>query len=164
MALLGTSPVTAAEENLRGYVMIVYSDRAQGEFVLEGNHEKAISALLRRHDGSPARFADQVNLCVAFAKTRQLEKATRFCDLALASSSSQARRRVTNYALGQHVRQVAATDRAIALTNRGVLHAIAGETDAAQDLFEEAKAARVIGTYAHNNLARLQTTSGDSGF
>ena len=164
MALLCASPVTAAKENLRGYVMIVYSDRAQGEFVLEGNHEKAISTLLRREDGSPAGFADQVNLCVAFTKTRQLEKATRFCDLAVARSDRQARRLVTNYALGQHARQVAATDRAIALTNRGVLHAIAGETDAAKDLFEEAQDVKVIGTHAHNNLARLQTTSGNSSF
>ena len=162
-ALLGTSLAMADDKRPRGYVMVVYSDRAQGEVVLEGEHEKAIAMLLRHDDGRAVKFADQVNLCVAFTKTRRFDQATRFCDMALASSGRETRRPVTNYSLGQYARKVAAADRAVALTNRGVLHAVAGESEEARDLFEEAQDVGVIGKYAQNNLARLRSATDDTG-
>lgn len=157
LGTLGTLTVQAAEN----YVMIVYSDSAQGSAILEDKLDEAISEL-GPGDGRFRNFAEQVSLCVALAKTSQFEQATEHCDMAIAQSDREARRiRRANYSHANSAR-ISAAPKAIALTNRGVLHAIAGEHEEARVLFEMAREADLTEEFVRNNLTRLNASMDDS--
>ena len=117
--------------------MNFYANSAEGAAVDEGAYETVIEKLTRKDARGARRIADQVNLCVAYTKTRQLEQATRACDQALAMAGRRVVR--PNLAGYYHAeRNIANEQRAIALVNRGVLHAVAGDADIARELFEMA--------------------------
>lgn len=159
--LLGTLCAwTAQATEAQNFVMVVYSDSGYGESVLEGDLDGAISKLMRR-DGEVNDFAEQVSLCVALTKSRQFKQATEYCDMAIARSAHEARRLRGTY--GIHSTRTAAAPRALALTNRGVLHALAGEPEEARALFEMAREADLMEEYAQNNLARLNLSMDESG-
>lgn len=157
LGTLGALTVQAAEN----YVMIVYSDSAHGSAILEDRLDEAISEL-GPDDGRFRNFAEHVSLCVALTRTSQFEQATEYCDMAIAQSGREARRiRRANYSHRNSTR-ISAAPKAIALTNRGVLHAIAGEHEAARVLFEMAREADLTEEYVQNNLARLNASMDDS--
>ena len=158
LGLIGAVSASAAERSQEEYVMLVYSDLSHGKTILRGAPEQVIRRLAQRLDGRNGRVADQINLCVAYAKTKQIDLATAHCDAAVAESSRAAERRGTSATFQRHSARAATTDRAIALSNRGVLFALAGEPDKATELFELAMAVEATEEYAQINLARLKSS------
>ena len=112
-------PVVGAATEVSAYRMAVVSDASQGRTILYGSYEKAIDKLAMKKARSHNRFSTYNNLCVAYTKTKNLEKAVQACDAAIAHTA---------------VRR----DLAVALSNRGVLFAVSGNTEKARQSFEEA--------------------------
>jgi len=155
-ALCSSTPTMADEAVTQGYVMTVYSDLAYGQKVLDGAETKAIRKLSRNGEAKVKYLEGQTNLCVAYTKTKQVGKATVACDSAIESSLAKARRLGRTKEFGRQSAQVANTGRAIALTNRGVLHALAGEHEEARAKFELAIELQSTEQSAKSNLALLE--------
>jgi len=155
MSLFGSAGVMAETDAPTGFVMNYYEDAAQGALVEDGAYETVIDRLAARSTDSARRVADQINLCVAYTKTKQLDKATESCDYALAKAGKRVSR---NSLLESHTaaQERANAERAIALINRGVLHAVNGETDEARELFELAAGLETRNESAEANLLVLQ--------
>jgi tetratricopeptide (TPR) repeat protein len=164
LSLLSVSAAQAEEGQLDGYVMTVYSNVAHGSAILDGKSDKVVEKLVRRSERSDRSLASHINLCVAYAKMKQLDKATRACDSAIAVSVNEADRLERLDTFGRRTTMVADTGRAIALTNRGVLHAITGESDEARAMFEMAMQLESTEESAQLNLTRLdeRKRTGDS--
>lgn len=82
--------------------------------------------------------------------------------MAIAESEREARR-FRNYMGRSPYSRAAVSPRAVALTNRGVLHALTGQPEEARSLFEMAQDADLMEEYAQNNLARLQLSMKEGG-
>ncbi len=162
LGLLVALSAQAAERSHDNYVMMFYSDLSHGDTILRGAPERAITRLSRRLDGRNTVVADQINLCVAYTKTKQIDLATRHCDAAVAESSRVADRHRSSGTFARQEARAAMTDRGIALTNRGVLHALRGESDEAAKLFEMAMTAEATEEIAQKNLARLKSLRDES--
>lgn len=164
LLLLGAVTVQAGEDQPNAYVMTVYSDTAHGTEIIDGTPQAVIAKLSRRADAGSNHLADQVNLCVAYTKTKQLEKATEICDSAVAAALEDARRLERSRIFSKRkMTQVADTGRAIALTNRGVLHAVTGEKAKARLMFEMALMLKSKEESARTNLLFLdKETAKDS--
>ncbi len=156
LGLLGAFSAQADEQATEGYVMTVYSNMAQGEKILDGSESQAISKLARNQETQVGYLEGQINLCVAYARTKQVQKATEACDAAIKLSERDARRIKRTTPFGRYSVRVAETGQAIALTNRGVLHAIAGEEAQARAKFEMAMQLESSEESAKANLARLE--------
>lgn len=129
------TPATAPAADSTPFTMAVIIDDAHGREILFGEFDRAIEKITRHGDRSPDRFADQNNLCVAYAKTKEVGKARAACDAAIAlakSKESRAKRRN-----GERSLPVLASrsDLAIALSNRGVLLAAVGDAELARKDF-----------------------------
>ena len=155
IALLGSASVMAEPTAPKGFVMNYYEDAAQGALVEDGAYEAVIDRLAAHSTDSARRVADQINLCVAYTKTKQIEKATESCDMALAKAGKAVTR---NSMLESYraAKERAAAEKAIALINRGVLHAVNGETTEAKELFELAADLQTDNESAEMNLLVLQ--------
>jgi tetratricopeptide (TPR) repeat protein len=101
--------------------MAVISDESQGRAILSGDYDTAISKM--------------TNLCVAYAKTKDLQKAIQACDAAVADVTSQVSK---NRLMANNKHPAMRRDLAIALSNRAVLFAIQGDLEMAQVGFKEA--------------------------
>ena len=153
--LLGWNVTVANELAPTGYVMNFYLDSAQGAAVEDGAYERAIKTLTKKDTQGARRIADQVNLCVAYTKTRQLDEATEACDLALAMAGKRfIRPNLTGFDRAEKYR--ANEEKAIALVNRGVLYAIAGNSNLAKEMFETAEEIGTNSDTAATNLLVLQ--------
>lgn len=131
---------TAAEDSSKSrYKMAAVIDRARGNTVLAGDYERAIEALSGK---SARRFASSTNLCVAYTMTGELQKADVECGAALKLSQDKA--------LHQ--------DMAIALSNLGVLKAVSGDTNGAQQDFTRALQLNRKLSEAGENLQILRDT------
>lgn len=131
---------TVADDSIASrYKMAAVSNRARGNVVLAGNYRRAIEAL----DGKGAKqFASSTNLCVAYTMTGELQKADVECGAALKLSQDKA--------LHQ--------DMAIALSNLGVLKAVSGDTNGAQQDFTRALQLNRKLSEAGENLQILRDT------
>lgn len=157
LGLLGAVSAQADEAPVEGYIMTVYSNMAHGKKILDGSEKRAIAKLARKDDLHAGYLEGEINLCVAYTKAKQVEKATAACDSAIALSLKDAKRIKRSTPFGRSSVQVADTGRAIALTNRGVLHAIAGETAQARAKFEMAMELKSTEQSAKANLAVLES-------
>jgi len=155
LLLFGAVTAQAGEDQPNAYVMTVYSDVAHGNEIIDGAPQEVIAKLSSKADDRSNELADQVNLCVAYTKTKQLEKAMEICDSAVAAALKDARRLERSRMFGRQTTQVADTGRAIALTNRGVLHAVTGEKDKARLMFEMALMLKSKEESARTNLRFL---------
>ena len=156
LMLFGAATAQAGEDQPQAYVMTVYSDVAHGSEIIDGAPRDVIAKLSRKADPRATKLAGQVNLCVAYTKTKQLEKAMELCDSAVAAALKDARRLERSKMFGRQTTQVADTGRAIALTNLGVLHAISGERDKARLMFEMAMMLESKEKSAQINLRLLE--------
>lgn len=155
ISMLGSASAMAETGAETGFVMNYYEDAAQGALVEDGAYEAVIDRLAARSTDSARRVAEQINLCVAYTKTKQIDKATESCDLALAKAGKT----VSRHSLFESHRAAKAradAERAMALINRGVLHAVNGEMDEARELFELAAALQAQNEAAETNLLVLQ--------
>ena len=137
-AVLATAPL-AAEETDPAYTMTVIIDAAHGGKVAAGKYERAIEKITARKN-SRDPYSRQTNLCVAYTKTGELDKATRACEAALAITRD-----------GKIDRMF----RAVALSNLGVLHAAKGSQDIARRTFREALELDSGLSAPKTNLARV---------
>ncbi len=157
--LLGFSmPATAGETPAAAYTMAVIKDEAHGRRVTAGKYQQAIDRITRGGTRVTDRFADQVNLCVAYAKTRDIDNANASCNAALAGLKRQeayATRSKKSPLYGSYKR-----DLAMALSNRGVLFAVSGDTQRAKESFAAAIELQTsVSHIAENNLERLQQSA-----
>lgn len=156
--LLCAAAAAQADDQDQGrYIMAVFSDMAQGRAILDGSPDPLIDELEQDQSGETFSIEENINLCVAYTQAKQVADATSACNAAVELSAKQAKRtgsgRGSVYSLQVHQ---ARTNRAIALSNRGVLHALRGEYDVARKLFEESLALDSRRTHVRTNLSLLE--------
>lgn len=144
----------AVQASPDAFQMMAIEDSAHGKLVTKGRYEEAIERIESRSSRSKA-FAAQNNLCVAYAKTMALYKAVVACETAL--EARELRKPATHFHLPASRRIL--RDRAIALSNRGVLRFVMGDLDGAREDFEVAIALNSGLEEPEENLLRLETAS-----
>lgn len=148
LLLAASMQVASAESSQSGFVMTVIADRAQGEKVITGDYAGAIEAITSPGGRQRDEFAVSNNLCVAYTKSNDLTSAGTACAEAL---------RVSQAAFGPYDTYRKRRDHALALSNRGVIRAITGDTDGARSDFERAAELHDSLRAAADNLARLDS-------
>ncbi len=148
-ALAVTSGSATAEEEMGAYSMAVVVDAAQGRAVHNGKYEKAIARLTESKRRHRDQFARHTNLCVAYTKTGNLEKAETACQEA-----------VTLY---EDNKIGTERNHAVALSNRGVLHAVKGDVELARADFEAATELYRFVRITRDNLARVEMEMATQG-
>lgn len=155
-AFAGSVQAADTEANIKPFAMTVHADRAYGHSILKGNHDHAINKL-SANPRTPARPVNATNLCVAYTKAKDLDKAIVACDMAVAELTSK------KIAIDKHpyrydeLHVSVQTDLSIALSNRGVLFAVKGEHDKARKNFLTALQLEYDRSRAEDNLARLNS-------
>jgi Flp pilus assembly protein TadD len=143
-----------AAEAQSPYVMTVIADMAQGEQVVSGQYEDAIAAITSPNTRNRDSFAASNNLCVAYTKMNDLTKATAACADALQVSKNT----FGPWYDASRMR----SDRALALSNRGVIRAITGDDSGARQDFELAIKLGKNLSAPLENLARLETGASET--
>ena len=143
------------------YEMSVFSDAAQGSKILSGKYENAITNMTAKNAPSERQVDLQTNLCVAYAKSGQLEAAELACDKAVIAAKRLKRSTSSSFADGTPTR-IRGRYLAIALSNRGVLRAVSGDLEAAKQDFDEALAQRSRISSIEANLAKLELYTEES--
>jgi tetratricopeptide (TPR) repeat protein len=134
--LLGAT-ASADEDAAAPFTMTVLTDEAYGAHVKSGKYEHAIAKLKQMDGRAINRFAEQNNLCVAYAKTTDLTNAVAACEAAIAEVKER-ETRASNRPKYSQVARAYRSDLAIALSNHGVLLAVQGAIDEARATFEAA--------------------------
>ena len=151
-------PVAAQEAPAAAYTMAFIEDEAYGRQVTAGKYEQAIDRITRSGVRTRDRFAEQVNLCVAYAKSKDIESANLSCNAALAGLKKQQDRATLSKKsarYGEYKR-----DLAVALSNRGVLFAVSGDKKRARESFAAALELQTgISHLAKSNLERLERSA-----
>jgi len=150
MSSFATATVNAEELT---YTMTTIIDASYGDQVAAGKYDKAIDKLSASNSKNDA-FFKATNLCVAYTKTGNFAEATIACDAAVDKA-----RRMDFEKRSQVSRRFQVKTRksylAMALTNRGVLHAVTGDVELAQEAFSEALNTYEDAKPAKTNLAKL---------
>ena len=149
---LSCAPVVAQEAQ-PVYTMTVIIDAAHGQKVAAGKYDRAIAKLSAKRFSTNA-YPDHTNLCVAYTKTGEIEKATVACEAAVAAMRKKA---ITGNKSFVPAHQAAANRMylALALSNLGVLDVVKGEAEAAREKVEEAIALDDKISAPKVNIARL---------
>jgi tetratricopeptide (TPR) repeat protein len=144
--LAAFAPIAQSQENPSAYVMTVVHDQADGAQIIAGAYGEAIESITAGKRSK--RFAANNNLCVAYTKTNQLAEAAQACTAALRASKA-------SYAAWYD-----ATSKrdfqAVALSNRGVIHAVSGDAEKAGQDFKAAMRLGSALTAPVENLAVLE--------
>ena len=152
--LLATTPaanVFAESRSVEPFTMAVFIDTRHGEKINSGMYDQAIDKITRGGTRESRRFEDQVNLCVAYAKTNSIEKATAACNAAIEKVEKRVGRPNVDLEARAHRYNLA-----LALSNRGVLMAATGEIDRAEkDFLAALELDTRITPIVENNLVRL---------
>ncbi len=153
--VLGLTVALSAQADTRAgaFQMLVAEDSAPGRHLIDGDVDAALALSETR---SLNRFNALNNHCVSLTLKGELDKAEVVCNDAV----RQARRSEAGYTPGRAY-QGATIDprsrRAMAFTNRGVLHALQGRGELARDDFESAVVLNGRLSAATENLAVLET-------
>ncbi len=128
---------TAAAGEAESYRLAAIKDTAYGSLILREQFDTAIERLERRDRKGIHGFYTATNLCVAYVKTASLENAAASCALAVDTIEGvlAARSRADTAPELHSVRRFLA----LALSNRGVMHAVSGRDAEAQADFEAAR-------------------------
>lgn len=145
LSALAFSVSAGADEQKIPYTMTAITDASFGSHVTAGDYETAIQRISAPTFNRQASFESKTNLCVAYTKSARIEEATAVCEAAVSRL-----RRMSSVEMSR-------TDLAIALSNRGVLRAVKGETDLARKDFQEAIDLRSGLAAPETNLARLDS-------
>ncbi len=159
LAILSSPMALADEQPVTSFQMGVMENEAFGHGILSGRYERAISKLEPRRHSVFQRFSRQNNLCVAYVKTAELDKAADACEAAVAAVRAQKEHIGKKSERGIDSRAYR-SDLAVALSNRGVLLAVSGDAEKARADFQ---AAIDLGSrharFAAANLRRLDAGS-----
>lgn len=151
-SLVACAPL-AAQETDPSYTMTVIIDAAHGGKVAAGKYERAIEKITASKSNRDP-YSKQTNLCVAYTKTGELDKATEACEAALAMTLETRSPRRSDIGSARSGR----ADRvylALALSNLGVLHVAKGSPEIARKTFREALELETGLSAPKVNLARL---------
>ncbi|MDX1517847.1 MAG: hypothetical protein R3288_13465 [Woeseiaceae bacterium] len=146
-----------AEEETLYYTLTAIEDVSYGEAVVAGDYETAIEGILTLAKVARGGFEAQTNLCVAYTRSGDFEKADDSCDAALAALKRQSRNATAPGLAPFYSRRLHEKYLALALSNRGVLRVISGEPDLAREDFEKAANLKFGLDVADANLAKLGT-------
>lgn len=135
------------------YEMAFFSDTAQGSKIQTGEFEQAIEKINAKTKKSNALHA-KTNLCVAYTKSGNVEKATVACEEAVTAAKTFRKVRRSDLAI-QTPAQIRARYLAVALSNRGVLKAVMGDLDAARADFDAALAQEARVSSVRVNIEKL---------
>jgi Flp pilus assembly protein TadD len=155
-ALAGTVRAEDTDANIQPFAMTVLADRAYGDAILRGRFDRAIDKLTATSKKA-SKPENASNLCVAYAKNKELDKALDACGVAVAALTSQ------KVAMDKHAIRYGdlsvsvQTDLSIALSNQGVLFAVKGEHDRARKIFLTAIQLENDRSKAKENLLRLNS-------
>ena len=151
IALLGTSAMADGADPKFTMTTIIDSDH--GRVVAAGDYEQAIEKIAAL-DNANNEFFNNINLCVAYTKTNNLSDAVIACNSAVDQASEMTIDRRSDWSEAAQER-VISKYRAMALSNRGVLHAVLGDIKLAREDFMEALDAKTHTRVVKVNLARL---------
>ena len=126
------SPAASAHQPASTFEMTVISDAAYGGKIASGKHDAAIAQIDSSTTRQSQRFFASINLCVAYTKVGELEKAEQSCASALEAVMTKDR------SMPKSLSRITRRYQAMALSNRGVLRALAGDTDRARQDFRAA--------------------------
>ncbi len=135
------------------YEMAFFSDTAHGSKIQTGKFEQAIEKINARAKSANALHA-KTNLCVAYTKSGNVEKATVACEEAVTAAKSFRKVRRSDLAV-ETPAQIRARYLAVALSNRGVLKAVMGDYDAARADFDAALAQEAGVSSVRVNIKKL---------
>ena len=149
IALSGWMPASAEKAEPR-FTMTVIFDDAHGSKVAAGKYESAISKITaNRRIADP--FAKHTNLCVAYTKIGDMERATDSCEAALDLIRQESPKMTTSSMKDRRHRMYLA----LALSNLGVLDVAKGTPEVARMRFEEAIDVGARVPQPRTNLDRL---------
>ncbi len=152
VALVVSAPLAAREAD-PAYTMTIIIDAAHGSKVAAGKYQRAIEKITARKSTRDS-YSRQTNLCVAYTKTGELDKATEACEAALALTLGSTKPR-NSYSGPAQSKKIDRVYQALALSNLGVLHAAKGSPDVARESFREALRLETGLSAPGINLARL---------
>ena len=146
-----TLPITSLQADPRAgaYEMLVHTETMQGRRLARGDWE---AALAMNEDIRLESFDALNNRCVSLTLAKDFDEAITACDLAVASVEVAAPPAGDLY----RPRASARVGKAIALTNRGVLHALIGDHESAEADFVAAAGMTKRLTAAEENLEKLR--------
>lgn len=150
IAMFAVSPAVAHDPQ-EAFEMTVIRDAAYGSKVVAGKYGEAISKINALKKRPADEFFSSNNLCVAYTKSRDIDRAQQACDDAFTHA---ARERRFN---SEHLDQANRKYKAMALSNRGVLRAISGDDAKARQDFREAMNLKAGISAPARNLARLDS-------
>ncbi len=147
---------TAAAGEAESYRLAAIKDTAYGSLILREQFDTAIERLERRERKGIYGFYTATNLCVAYLKTASLENAAESCALAVDTIEDV----MADRSRGDADPALYSVRRflALALSNRGVMHAVSGRDAEAQADFEAARAIESRLKEPSINLARHAAT------
>lgn len=154
MFLCSASALHAEEQELY-YTLTAIEDVSYGEDVVAGDYDVAIEGILSSAKVHRGSFAAQTNLCVAYTRSGDFEKADVSCDAALVALTKRSRPSIATGIDSFKSRRVREKYLALALSNRGVLRAVTGKAGLARRDFVRATELKFSLDVADVNLARL---------
>lgn len=160
-AFLCSGAALHAEEVKLVYTLTAIEDISYGEAVVAGDYDTAIEGILSSAKVARGGFEAQTNLCVAYTRSGEFEKADASCNAALAALKKRYRTSTATGTAPFYSRRTHEKYLALALSNRGVLRVVSGEPDRAREDFEKAANLKFGLDVVDVNLARLE--AGDSG-
>lgn len=143
---LVTHTALAAEPAAQRYNMTAFVDHAYGEALVAGDYAATIDALADRKVRKANRLPASNNLCVAYVLAKDIANAKQACEAAVKLAKHSPR-----------------GDKAITLTNRGVIRALTGEIAEAKEDFQAAIKLRKDLPEPLHNLTRLESTQAAAG-
>ncbi|MDX1499610.1 MAG: hypothetical protein R3176_06920 [Woeseiaceae bacterium] len=156
LAFAAVPAAAAADAEDPRYVLGVIEDTAYAETIIDGDYATAIAAIDTKRRHLLNRFYAANNLCVALVAARDFDRAAPVCNGAVEMLQPRAKA-VRRGSAAEYARLTA-----IALSNRGVMHALNGDEGAARSDFG---AARELGARLEAprvNLAKLDTAGAAS--
>lgn len=152
---------TAAAGEVESYRVAAIKDTAYGNLIMREEFDSAIERLESRKRTGINGFYMATNLCVAYIKTAALENAAASCALAVDSIEAVLADR-TNVDTPTELMSVRRFH-ALALSNRGVMHAVSGRDAEAQADFEAARDIETRLKEPSINLARHAASAAPGG-
>jgi len=153
--VLGTT--AAAEEQAPKFTMTVISDGSGSGKVLKGYYASAVDRITAAKKARPSNFASLTNLCVAYTKLGELDRADETCEAAVQLVVERRDGRSRAAKRDDAITAADKADLAVALSNRGVLRAARGDWDRAFDDFQASLELDAGLSAAGINLARLDS-------
>jgi hypothetical protein len=149
---LASAPAWSDTDKAR-YTMAVMSETAYGTRIMAGDYAQAIEKITQK-EGRYDAFSKGTNLCVAYTKSGELGLAEAACEAAVIAASKAKHKRAGGLMAGA-VAYSRDRNLAIALSNRGVLRAVKGQSEQAREDFDAAVALDTMLSAPKVNLARL---------